>query len=72
MCLQEGLPPSTDHDWISQCFSSCGKVAYVSLPRYRTTGDIKGFAFVEFETPAEAAKAIEVRMKMLKAFNLNC
>ncbi|PVD39030.1 hypothetical protein C0Q70_01657 [Pomacea canaliculata] len=55
----EGLPPSTDHDWVSQCFSSCGKVAYVSLPRYRTTGDIKGFAFVEFETPAEAAKAIE-------------
>lgn len=33
---------------------------YVSLPRYKSSNDIKGFAFVEFETPEEAANAIEV------------
>ena len=49
-----------DHDWIKKQFSSCGKVAYVSLPKYKTTGDIKGFAFVEFESKegAEAACAV--------------
>ncbi|XP_025087398.1 la-related protein 7-like isoform X2 [Pomacea canaliculata] len=55
----EGLPPTADHNWIAQCFSSCGKVTFVSLPRYKTTGVIKGFAFVEFATPVEAANAIK-------------
>ena len=32
-----------------------------SLPRYRTSGDIKGFAFVEFSTQETATKAVEVR-----------
>lgn len=33
---------------------------YVSIPRYKSSGDSKGFAFVEFETQAQAQKAIEV------------
>nr|KAG5707754.1 hypothetical protein BaRGS_003329 [Batillaria attramentaria] len=60
----EGLPKHADHDWVSSQFASCGRVAYVSLPRYRQTGDIKGFAFVEFETPEEAAKAVEMMNKV--------
>jgi La-related protein 7 len=43
-------------------FSAYGKVAYVSLPKYRTSGKIKGFAFVEFDTPEEANKTLEVRI----------
>jgi hypothetical protein len=35
-------------------------VVYVSIPHYKSTGDPKGFAFVEFETKEQAAKAIEV------------
>ena len=41
-------------------FSACGKVAYVSLPKFRTTGDLKGFGFVEFETVEGAKMACEV------------
>jgi hypothetical protein len=35
-------------------------VVYISIPHYKSTGDPKGFAFVEFETKEQAAKAIEV------------
>lgn len=41
-------------------FGKCGNVVYISIPRYRSTGDPKGFAFVEFETKEQAEKAIEV------------
>ena len=61
--LQEGLQKTTTHDWMTRKFSACGKVTYVSMPRFKSTNDIKGFAFVEFESPEEAAKAIEVRVK---------
>ena len=33
---------------------------FFSLPRFKYTGDIKGFAFIEFETPNEAEKAVQV------------
>lgn len=41
-------------------FNKCGTVVYVSIPRYKSSGDPKGFAFVEFETPEQARNAIEV------------
>ncbi|XP_072440361.1 la-related protein 7 isoform X1 [Chiloscyllium punctatum] len=56
----ELLPRSVSHGWIDRVFSKCGHVVYISIPRYRTTGDPKGFAFVEFETVSGAQKAIEV------------
>jgi RNA recognition motif-containing protein len=55
----EQLPPDAQHDWLREVFSAYGKVAYVSVPKYRATGKIKGFAFVEFDTPEEANKTIE-------------
>jgi len=58
---QEQLPPDAQHDWLREVFSAYGKVAYVSVPKYRATGKIKGFAFVEFDTPEEANKTLEVR-----------
>jgi La-related protein 7 len=33
-------------------------VAYVSVPHYKSTGDSKGFVFVDFETTKEASKTI--------------
>ncbi|MED6248609.1 hypothetical protein ATANTOWER_002623 [Ataeniobius toweri] len=56
----ELLPKDVTHSWIERVFTKCGNVVYVSIPRYRNTGDSKGFAFVEFEKEEEAQKAIEM------------
>ena len=37
----------------------------VSIPRFKHTGDVKGFAFVEFETAKEAQEAVEVLDSLL-------
>lgn len=55
----ELLPKNVNHSWIERVFGKCGNVLYVSIPHYKSTGDPKGFAFVEFETKEQAAKAIE-------------
>lgn len=59
--MKELLPKDVTHSWIERVFTKCGKVVYVSIPRYRSTGDSKGFAFVEFEKEEQAQKAVEVR-----------
>ncbi|XP_019644772.1 PREDICTED: la-related protein 7-like [Branchiostoma belcheri] len=56
----ECLPRAVTHEWIRTTFSVCGKVTYISLPRYQTTGDPKGFAFIEFEKQEEAEKACKM------------
>ncbi|XP_054457237.1 la-related protein 7 isoform X2 [Anoplopoma fimbria] len=56
----ELLPKDVTHSWIERVFTKCGNVVYVSLPRYKSTGDTKGFAFIEFETKADAQNAIEM------------
>ncbi|KAM9381984.1 la-related protein 7 [Phaethornis superciliosus] len=55
----ELLPKNVSHSWIERVFGKCGNVVYISIPRYKSTGDPKGFAFVEFETKEQAEKAIE-------------
>ncbi|XP_070613972.1 la-related protein 7 isoform X2 [Erythrolamprus reginae] len=55
----ELLPKNVNHSWIERVFGKCGNVVYVSIPRYKTSKDSKGFAFVEFETKEQAEKAIE-------------
>uniref|UniRef100_A0A8B9D5A0 La-related protein 7 n=1 Tax=Anser cygnoides TaxID=8845 RepID=A0A8B9D5A0_ANSCY len=57
--VEELLPKNVNHSWIERVFGKCGNVVYVSIPRYKSTGDPKGFAFVEFETKEQAEKAIE-------------
>lgn len=44
---------------ITQVFSEYGKVKQVQLPTDRETGKLRGFAFVEMETDAQEAAAIE-------------
>ncbi|XP_012720381.2 la-related protein 7 [Fundulus heteroclitus] len=56
----ELLPKDVTHSWIERVFTKCGNVVYISIPRYRSTGDCKGFAFVEFEDEEQAQKAIEM------------
>lgn len=55
----ELLPKNVTHSWIERVFGKFGSVVYISIPRYKSTGDTKGFAFIEFETQDQAAKAIE-------------
>ncbi|KAM8911276.1 LOW QUALITY PROTEIN: la-related protein 7-like [Lycaon pictus] len=55
----ELLPKNVNHSWIERVFGKCGNVVYISIPHYKSTGDPKGSAFVEFETKEQAAKAIE-------------
>ena len=54
------MPKYVSHRWIEKVFTKCGNVVYVSIPRYKTSGDPKGFGFVEFETEEQAQRAIEV------------
>ncbi|KAK6187432.1 hypothetical protein SNE40_005463 [Patella caerulea] len=56
----ECLPRNVDHDWMKRVFSECGVVNYVSLPKFKSTGDTKGFGFIEFETRKAADKACEL------------
>nr|XP_040037668.1 la-related protein 7 isoform X1 [Gasterosteus aculeatus aculeatus]XP_040037669.1 la-related protein 7 isoform X1 [Gasterosteus aculeatus aculeatus] len=56
----ELLPKDVTHSWIEKVFTKCGNVVYVSIPRYKTSGDPKGFAFIEFEKGEHAQKAIEM------------
>ncbi|XP_061510211.1 la-related protein 7 [Anopheles gambiae] len=55
----ESLPPKADHDWVRNVFSSYGTVAYVSLPKFRNSGKIKEFGFVEFDEEASVQKALK-------------
>lgn len=57
------MPKDVTHSWIERVFTKCGNVVYVSIPRYKSSGDSKGFAFVEFEKEEQAQKAIEVRTR---------
>lgn len=63
--FKELLPKDVNHSWIERVFTKCGNVVYVSIPRYKSSGDPKGFAFVEFEKEEEAQKAIEVNISLL-------
>lgn len=52
-------------------FEQYGPVAYVSLPRFRTSRQIKEFAFVEFETHASVLKAINSFAQFGGALNMS-
>jgi len=55
----ENLPPEIDHEWLKSVFECYGKVEYVSIPRFTHDRSIKGFAFVQFDSPESSLKAIE-------------
>ena len=55
----ENLPSNADHNLIREIFSQYGKIDYISLPRFKESGRPKGFAFIEFDTPETAEKALK-------------
>lgn len=55
------LPCDADHEMLSAIFSQYGPVAYISIPKYRQSQNIKGFSFVEFDKPEDAEKCLKVK-----------
>ncbi|EDV26437.1 uncharacterized protein TRIADDRAFT_54426 [Trichoplax adhaerens] len=53
----EVIPKRVDHEWVRKHFDKFGEILYVSIPKYKSTGDNKGFAFVEYKDPENAQKA---------------
>ena len=53
----ENIPSTSNHESLKGIFSKFGVVEYVSLPKFKSTGDIKGFAFVEFAEVESARRA---------------
>ncbi|MCS7061218.1 MAG: RNA-binding protein [Anaerolineae bacterium] len=49
---------TTEQD-LRNLFSQSGKIRSITIPSDRLTGQPRGFAFVEMETPAEALVAIK-------------
>ncbi|OAF69528.1 hypothetical protein A3Q56_02726 [Intoshia linei] len=50
----DNLPKPIDMDNINKVFGEYGKIYYISLPKYHSTRDFKGFAFVEYSSKEEA------------------
>lgn len=43
--LQELLPKNVTHSWTERIFGKCGNVIYISIPHYKSTRGLTGFAF---------------------------
>jgi RNA recognition motif-containing protein len=54
------LPFSTTEEELRTMFAQAGTVVSVTLIKDRDTGRSRGFAFVEFNTQAEAEKAVSL------------
>lgn len=62
----QGLPSDADHEWLIKMFTEFGPIAYVSIPKFKYNNKIKGFAFIEFETPEAAEKCLKVNFFFFK------
>uniref|UniRef100_A0A8D0RWD1 RRM domain-containing protein n=1 Tax=Sus scrofa TaxID=9823 RepID=A0A8D0RWD1_PIG len=52
-----GLSPETDEPALEAAFGPYGRIAELLLMKDRDTGKSRGFAFVSFESPADAKAA---------------
>uniref|UniRef100_A0A8D0P504 RRM domain-containing protein n=1 Tax=Sus scrofa TaxID=9823 RepID=A0A8D0P504_PIG len=63
-----GLSPETDEPALEAAFGPYGRIAELLLMKDRETGKSRGFAFVSFESPADAkAAARDLNGKSLDA-----
>uniref|UniRef100_A0A183THS3 Serine/arginine-rich splicing factor 2 n=1 Tax=Schistocephalus solidus TaxID=70667 RepID=A0A183THS3_SCHSO len=58
-----GVDPVTNQiatvvDWLSEQLRRYGPVNYIKLPRFKSSGVVRGFAFIEFATQASAERAV--------------
>lgn len=57
---QQNLPTDSTLATLKTHFEQFGKVSYISVPKFKSTSGLKGFAFVEFEDKSSAKRALEV------------
>ena len=55
-----GIAYRTTEEELQNAFAQAGKVVSARIIKERETGRSKGFGFVEFETPEEAQKAVDL------------
>jgi RNA recognition motif-containing protein len=55
-----GLSYDTTDEGLKEAFEKAGKVTSARVMRDRETNRSRGFGFVEYETPEDAAKGIEM------------
>jgi La-related protein 7 len=56
----ENIPAKITYEQLKDLFEQYGKISYISLPKFKTTNQLKGFAFVEFEQKESSKQAAEV------------
>ena len=47
-------------DSLKKYFEQFGKISYISLPKFKSSDQPRGFAFIEFSEKESAKKAVEV------------
>lgn len=55
----ENVPRHVNHAWLEKIFLNFGPIAYISLPKFKKSGQPKGFAFIEYERNESAKGCIE-------------
>lgn len=65
------MPPSATHESVRNQFKQFGPIAYVSLPKYRLSGKIKEFAFIEFEQKSSVERCISAFRQFDGVINSN-
>lgn len=63
----ENIPRNVGHEWVEKIFQEFGSITYISLPKFRKSGQPKGFAFVEFEEQISADRCLEAYGSMGKS-----
>ncbi|XP_063375976.1 la-related protein 7 isoform X2 [Cydia fagiglandana] len=60
----ESIPVTANREWLEKVFSDYGHIAYISLPKFKNSQRIKGYAFIEFDKTEDAHNCIMAFTKM--------
>ena len=61
-----GIPYSCSEDDIWELFEKCGVIEDLRMPRYHDSGNIRGYAHVDFATAEACAKALQLDGHVIK------
>ena len=50
MVYVENFPDYINHDQLASIFRKAGNIKHVSIPKYKATKAVKGFAFIEYSS----------------------